>query len=88
MPEGFAAHPVFLFLNRLSEYFQFTSLTIPDLGVRTAILNIAYFSLRWCKLNFGSLRSHVKSCQFPERIVTGNNIITFLYKCLSISGTK
>ena len=88
MPEDFAVHPVFLSLNRLSECFLFTSLTIPELGVRTAILNIAYFSLRCCKLNFGSLRGHVKSCHFPERIVTGNNIFTFLYKCLSISGTK
>ena len=33
---------------------------IPGFRVSTAILNITDFSRRWCKLNFGSLRGHVK----------------------------
>ena len=43
-------------------------MSIPDFGVSTAILNITDFSQRWCKLNFGPLRGHVKSCPFPEMI--------------------
>ena len=43
-------------------------LLIPAFGVSTAILNTTDISRRWCKLNFGPLRVHVKSCYFLERI--------------------
>ena len=36
-------------------------LTIPDFGVSAAILNPVDIFRRWCKLNFGLLRGHVKS---------------------------
>ena len=38
--------------------------TIPDFGVSAAILNPVDSFCRWCKLNFGLLRGHVKSCHF------------------------
>ena len=34
---------------------------IPDFGDSAAILNPAEIFRRWCKLNFGLLRGHVKS---------------------------
>ena len=41
---------------------------IPNFGVGTAILNTTDLSRRCCKLNFGPLQGHVKSCYFPEKI--------------------
>ena len=68
----------FLFALNFSTFFLFGAvhfllrksfysfLSIPDFGVSTAILNTADISRSWCKLNFGPLRGHVKSCHFPE----------------------
>ena len=39
---------------------------IPDFGVSKAILNPADTFRRWCKLNFGLLRGHVKSRQLLQ----------------------
>ena len=50
---------------------------ITGFGVSTAILNFADFSCRQCKLNFGPLRGHVKSCHFHERMAAGRHIFTF-----------
>ena len=52
--------------NKKFDYLFFR--VIPGFGVSTVILNIADFFRRCCKLNFGPLRGHVKSCHFPERI--------------------
>ena len=49
---------------------------MPDYGVTTAILNIIDISRRLCKLNFGPLQGHVKSCHFRQE-TRGGNIFTF-----------
>ena len=46
----------------------FVQSEIPDFGVSTPILNTIDISCRWCKLNLGPLRGHIKSRHFPERI--------------------
>ena len=50
---------------------------ISDFGVSTANLNTTDISRRPYKVNFGPLRSHVKSHHFPERYTWGDNIFTF-----------
>ena len=44
---------------------------IPDFGFSPAILNPVNFFRRWCKLNFGLLRGHVKSRHFIATLVKG-----------------
>ena len=44
---------------------------IPDFGVSTAILNPVETFRRWCKLNFGLLRGHVKSHHFTAILLKG-----------------
>ena len=51
---------------------------ITDFGVSKAILNFTDFSRRQCKLNFGPLRGHVKSCHFPERIEARRHFYFFI----------
>ena len=72
--------------NKTFDYLFFR--VIPGFGVSTVILNIADFFRRCCKLNFGPLRGHVKSCHFPERIEPKRQIFTFLYTFLGIIGRK
>ena len=48
--------------------FLYNSCHISNFGVTTAILNAIVISPRCCKLNFGSLWNHIKSCHFPELI--------------------
>ena len=48
-------------------------------------LNTTNISHRWCKLNFGPLRSHVKSHHFPERIDVR---IQYFYFFVQISGNN
>ena len=50
---------------------------IPNFGISTAILNTIDISRWWCKLNFGLLRDHVKSCHFPEWIGAGRRYFYF-----------
>ena len=45
--------------------------SIPDFGVSRAILNPVENFRWWCKLNFGLLRGHVKSCQFTAILLKG-----------------
>ena len=61
---------------------------IPNFRVNTDILNIIDIFYRWCKLNLGLLRGHVKSCHFPERIDTRRQYLWFFYKFLGIIGRK
>ena len=59
----------FIYFKFTHVFFYLTFLSsIPDFGVSTAILDTIDISRRWCKLNFGLLRGHVKSCYLPERI--------------------
>ena len=53
---------------------------IPDFGVSTAILDTTDIFRRWCKLNFGPLRSHVKSRDFPERIDGRRQLFLLFYE--------
>ena len=55
-----------------------------DFGVSTAILNTTHISRRWCKLNFGPLWGHVKSCYFLERIDTRRQCFYFFIKFIEI----
>ena len=61
---------------------------IPDFEVSTAILNTTYIFRNRFKLNFGPLRSQVKSRYFPEKMVARRYYIYFLYKYLGIIGRK
>ena len=47
--------------------FQQFFACIDKISFSKAILNIIDVSHKWCKLNFGPYRGHVKSCHFPER---------------------
>ena len=44
----------------IQERLLATSIRIPDSGIGTVILNPVDIFRRWCKLNFGLLRGHVK----------------------------
>ena len=47
------------------------AIAIPDFGVSTVILNPAEIFRRWCKLNIGLLRGHVKSRHFTAILLKG-----------------
>ena len=51
--------------------FQPTSDSIPDFGVGTDILNPIDTFRRWCKLKFGLLQGHVKSCHITAVLMKG-----------------
>ena len=59
---------------------------IPDFGVSTAILHTTDISRRLCKLNFGSLRGHIKSHHFFEGIDARIQHFYFLCKFLGVIG--
>ena len=61
---------------------------IPDFGVSTAILHTTDISRRLCKLNFGSLRGHVKLHHFFEGRDASIQHFYFLCKFLGIIGRK
>ena len=69
-----------LFIASLSFWHVFLSLK-PDFEVSTANLNPVDIFRRWCKLNFGLLRGHVKSRHFTAILLKGwaqgDNIFTF-----------
>ena len=54
---------------------------LPDFGDSTAILNPVDLFRRWCKVNFGLLRGHVKSRYFAAILLKGStqgdNIFAF-----------
>ena len=48
-------------------------------------MDTADISRRWCKLNFGTLRIHVKSSHFPDIICIRRSFFNFL---IQISSSK